>query len=283
MKADTILRAAKLVREKKPLVQCITNDVTVNDCANIVLAAGASPIMADEQREAADVARIADALEINLGKSSESSTAASLISAKIASGRGIPIVIDPVGAGCIKRRLDFALYLLSSYHIAAVRGNMSEIKALCGAESLEKGVDASASDVVTRANAAEAAKVPAALARKYGCTVAATGKTDIVTDGKTVYALSNGDGMMGMVTGTGCMSSALMGAYCGAGDDILPACLASTAVMGVCGELAAKYAKSLGKGTGTFKTALFDEISTLAEDALQDTLKVSDITEYVFK
>ena len=281
MTGNIIFGTAQLVREKKPLVQCITNDVTINDCANIVLAAGASPIMADEQREADEVARIADALEINLGKSSESATAAMLISAKTASERGIPIVLDPVGVGCIKRRLDFALYLLSSYSISAVRGNMSEIKSLCGISGGEKGVDADVGDTVTDKNAAEAAEVPVKLASKYGCTVAATGKADIVTDGKTVYVLGNGDDMMSMVTGTGCMSSALMGAYCGAGDKIFEACLSSTAVMGVCGELAAKYAKKCKKGVGTFKTDLFDEISTLTENGLKNTLKIKDITKSI--
>lgn len=281
MAGNIIFGAERLVREKKPLVQCITNDVTVNDCANIVLAAGASPIMADEQREAADVARIADSLEINLGKSSESATAATLISAKIATERGIPIVLDPVGVGCIKRRLNFAVYLLSAYKISAVRGNMSEIKSLCGISGSEKGVDAGDSDTVTEGNASEAAEIPVKLARKYGCTVAATGKTDIVTDGKTVYILENGDDMMSMVTGTGCMSSALMGAYCGAGGNIFEACLSSTAVMGVCGELAAKYAKNHGKGTGTFKTDLFDGLSTLTENIFENTLKAKDITKYI--
>ena len=282
MTGTIIFGMARLVRDNKPLVQCITNDVTVNDCANIVLAAGASPIMADEQREAADVARIADALEINLGKSSESATAATLISAKIAAERGIPIVLDPVGVGCIKRRLDFAVYLLSSYKISAVRGNMSEIKSLCGISGSEKGVDAGDVDAVTEENAAETAKVPVKLARKYGCIVAATGKNDIVTDGKTVYILGNGDDMMSMVTGTGCMSSALMGAYCGSGGKRLDACLSSTAVMGVCGELAAKYAKKCGRGVGTFKTDLFDELSILTENSLVSTLKVKDITNHVF-
>lgn len=281
MTGNIIYDSTRLVRKNKPLVQCITNDVTVNDCANIILAAGASPIMADEQQEAADVTRIADALEINLGKSSESATAATLISAKIASERGIPIVLDPVGVGCIKRRLDFAFYLLSSYNISAVRGNMSEIKSLCGINGSEKGVDADEADAVTEKNAAVAAKVPVQLAQKYGCTVAATGKTDIVTDGKTVYTLGNGDDMMSMVTGTGCMSSALMGAYCGAGGNIFVSCLSSTAVMGICGELAAKYAKKCGKGTGTFKTDLFDELSTLTESSLVSTLKANDITKSV--
>ena len=278
MISNVIFGRAQLVKKNKPLVQCITNDVTVNDCANIVLASGASPIMADEQREAAEVARIADALEINLGKSSESATAATLISAKIASERGIPIVLDPVGVGCIKRRLDFALYLLSSYKISAVRGNMSEIKSLCGISGGEKGVDAAAGDTVTEKNAAKAARITVKLANKFGCTVAATGKADIVTDGKTVYILENGDDMMSMVTGTGCMSSALMGAYCGAGENIFEACLSSTAVMGVCGELAAIYAKKCGKGTGTFKTDLFDELSALSEKSLINTLKARDIT-----
>lgn len=279
MTAEIIFRKMELVKKKKPLIHCITNGVTINDCANVILSAGASPIMAEHPREVQGITQQANALVLNLGNISDSQMEAILISAKAANAGSIPIVLDPVGVGCSALRREFASKLFSLFRIDAVRGNMSEIKVLCGLNCNARGVDAGTGDTADEENVCEMAKIPMSLAKIHNCTVTATGKIDIVTDGKNCCLLLNGDKIMSDVTGTGCMSSTLMGAYCGVGGSAFEACTASTAIMGVCGELAAKSAKESGKGTGTFKTNFFDKLYTLTKKDIDETLKIKNLTQ----
>lgn len=207
------------VRNKKPLVHNITNYVTVNDCANILLAIGASPIMADDIKEAADITKISSALVINIGTLNERTIESMIASGKKANELNIPVVFDPVGAGASEFRNSTTKRLLEEVKISVLRGNMSEIKFISGLGSTTKGVDASENDARTGND--EGIDVAKNLAKKLQCTVAITGATDIISDGERVVILENGTKMLSNVTGTGCMTTALIGAFCGAGSDYL--------------------------------------------------------------
>ena len=247
------------VRELKPLVHHITNYVTVNDCANITLAAGASPVMADAIGEAADIAAIAGALVLNMGTLNER-TIPSMIAAGIsANERGIPVVFDPVGAGASKLRNDTAAMVTNKIKLSVLRGNISEIRFIAGLCSQTKGVDASESDIAGAQGAGQIAKD---LAQKLGCIVVISGAVDTVSDGKKIVLIENGHPMLAGQTGTGCMCSSLIGSFCGAAaDDPFAASVAAMLCMGVAGELA--FEKAGQAGSGSFRAALHDAVSRM--------------------
>ena len=233
MNNEIVIKVGKLlneVRNKKPLVHNITNYVTVNDCANILLAIGASPIMADDIKEAADITKISSALVINIGTLNERTIESMIASGKKANELNIPVVFDPVGAGASEFRNETTKRILEEVKISVLRGNMSEIKFISGLESTTKGVDASESDM--KSGNDEGINVAKNLANKLNCTVAITGATDIVSDGKRVAILENGTKMLANVTGTGCMTTALVGAFCGAGSDYFIGAIAGITVYG---------------------------------------------------
>ena len=265
-------KALRLVSEKAPLVQCITNFVTVNDCANIILAAGGSPSMADDLREAAEAVKDAGALVCNLG-------AVAMVDSMVSAGRranevGVPVVLDPVAAGGTTLRRDSSRRLLEQVHFAAIRGNASEIRALAGQGSGSSGVDVTELDVITEENLMESIEVVKALAKRTGSVIAVSGKIDVISDGEQTMVLRNGCATMARITGSGCMLTAMMGAYCGAmlASPFDAACTAMAA-MGVAGEIA--EAKRLEKGTGnaTFRTDLIDAIFNLTEKQLLEGVR----------
>ena len=244
------------VREKNPLVDCITNFVTVNDCANILLAFGASPAMCDAFDEAGAFAKISGALYINTGtyiKEHENAAIAAALGAKRA---GIPIVIDPVGCGALPKQIHILNHLAEIAGLAIIKGNMGEIMALAGRKAEVKGVDSSG-DI---AGIEEAAKE---LAKQYRCVVAASGGADVITDGERLVRAHNGVEMLTKITGAGCMLGALCGATAAAaksaGADMFTAALAAILSMGIAGELAAETAKL----PGSFRVALMDSVYTL--------------------
>ncbi|MVX64698.1 hydroxyethylthiazole kinase [Clostridium chromiireducens] len=261
------------VRNKKPLVHNITNYVTVNDCANILLGIGASPIMADDIKEAADITKISSALVINIGTLNERTIESMIVSGKKANELNIPVVFDPVGAGASEFRNATTKRILVEVKISVLRGNMSEIKFIGGLEASTKGVDASESDAKTGNN--EGINVAKNLANKLNCTVAITGATDIISDGERVAILENGTKMLSNVTGTGCMTTSLIGAFCGAGSDYFIGAVSGITSMGIAGEIAFEKAGQIG--TGSFHIAIIDAISNLTSEVIKNMAKASEI------
>lgn len=269
-----VVSLLKKLKEKKPLVHNITNYVTVNDCANILLAIGASPIMADDLREAADITSISSALVINIGTLNERTIDSMISSGKKANELNIPVVFDPVGTGASSFRNKTTKRILDEVKISVLRGNMSEIKFIAGLDSETKGVDASESDM--QGGNEEGIRAAEALARKYECVVAITGVTDIVSDGEKTAVLENGTKMLSKVTGTGCMTTALVGAFLGAcesSEEYFIAAVSGILSMSICGEIAEEKAGSIG--IGSFHVAIMDAISNLNDEEILSMAKVN--------
>ena len=276
MENEIVIKIGNLlneVRNKKPLVHNITNYVTVNDCANILLAIGASPIMADDIKEAADITKISSALVINIGTLNERTIDSMVASGKKANELNIPVIFDPVGAGASDFRNSTTKRILDEVKISVLRGNMSEIKFISGLEASTKGVDASESDL--KSGNQEGIKVAKDLAKKLNCTVAITGATDIVSDGNRVAVLENGTKMLANVTGTGCMTTALVGAFCGAGRDHFIGAVSGITAMGISGEISLEKAGKIG--TGSFHIAIIDSISNLNSEIIENMAKVKEV------
>lgn len=256
------------VRQKAPLVQAITNFVTVNDCANIILAAGASPTMAHDIREAAEIAAGAQALVLNMGAVED---AEAMVAAGLAAGRaGRPIVLDPVAAGASALRREISARLLKELRLTVIRGNISEIRYLAlGAAASAKGVDAAAADLVCEETLAQAADMAKALASRSGAVIVISGEIDIVANPERAWIIRGGSPTMARITGSGCMLTALIGAFCGANPERpFEAAAAAVSAMNAAGELAEKRRQSLGTGTATFRNDLIDAVSRLTAEQL---------------
>lgn len=258
-----------LVRGTKPLVHHITNYVTVNDCANITLGIGASPVMADSIHEVADIAAIASALVLNMGTLNERTIPSMLAAGQAANKKGIPVVLDPVGVGASPFRTATARELIQGVKISVLRGNISEIKSIAGMQSETKGVDAAASDAASTSDGGQIAQT---LAKKLDCVVVISGAVDVIADGSKIALVENGHPMLAGITGTGCMCSSLIGSFCGAAPgEIFTATVLAMACMGVAGEIAWEKAGHLGGGS--FHTALHDAISTMDDKILEGRVK----------
>lgn len=270
-----IERAAALiekVRAEKPLVHHITNYVTVNDCANITLAIGASPIMADALAEAADIASIAGSLVLNMGTLNERTVPSMLAAGKAAAAAGVPVVFDPVGAGASSLRNETAENILREVKIAVLRGNISEMRFIAGLSASTKGVDASDGDISAESGAIEVAR---AVAQRLGCVVAITGAVDAISDGARGFRIENGHAMLSNLTGTGCMCTSLIGSFCGASaKDPFTACVAALLTMGIAGEIAFEKAGALGNGS--FRAALHDAVSLMGAKTLLGRAKLHE-------
>ncbi len=269
----TTAKAAALmteVRNKVPLVHQITNYVTVNDCANITLAIGASPIMADDISEAADITAISSSLVINIGTLNERTITSMLASGRKANELNIPIIFDPVGAGASRFRDDTTKAILAQLKLSVLRGNLSEVSFVAGHNAITRGVDASTEDSDN-----DALAVAKEAARQLGCVVAVTGAMDVITDGERTITIHNGHKMLSRVTGTGCMSTALLGSFVGATDDYFSAAVAGITVMGIAGEIACE--KACGNGLGSFRTAIIDAVSTLDKNTFESRAKINEI------
>ena len=201
------------VRRKAPLIHNITNYVTVNDCANMLLACGGSPIMADEQDEAVEITAICGGLNINIGTLNQRTIPAMFAAGKRANELGHTVVLDPVGAGASGLRTDTAVQLLEKIQFSVIRGNISEIKTLAFGSGTTKGVDADVADRITEENLDEAVDFAREFAHRTGAVVAITGAIDIVADGERAFCIRNGHPMMSSITGTGCQLSALTAAF----------------------------------------------------------------------
>ncbi len=269
MRPFALKSALTNVRTASPIVHCITNYVTVNDCANALLACGASPIMSDEPADVADITSICSSLVLNIGTLNERSIEGMRVAGAKAAELSHPIVLDPVGAGASALRTETACQLLDSLPIAVVRGNMSEVKALAGASSSTRGVDVNPDDAVTDGNLAQSAAFACELAAKTGSVIAITGAIDIIADASCAYAVRNGSALMGKITGAGCMLSCLAGAFAAANPECpLEAAVACVAFEGLAGQKAAQRMKA-HDGNASFRTYLIDALCTMTGDDLE--------------
>ena len=260
-----------------PLTQCITNFVTVNDCANAILALGGSPIMADDPQEVEEIINIANALVINIGTVRKEQIEAMKLSSAQANKTNTPITIDPVGVGISKVRNDTTLDLIENYDVAAIRGNITEIKTISKLINIiddtntAKGVDVCDDDVITEENLKLNGEIIAKTAEKLNTVILASGPIDILSDGKTTIAIYGGDEMMPLITGSGCMLSSLVGSCAGAVDPFNGTLLAILA-MNKAGEKARAKVDENNLGTGSFRTFLIDALyQTDAEELVNES------------
>ncbi len=261
------------VRTKCPLIHNITNYVTVNDCANVLLACGGSPIMSDDSGEVEEITSICGGLNINIGTLNKGTIPSMLLAGKKANELGHPVLLDPVGAGASTLRTQTAYKLLDEVKFAVIRGNISEIKTLALGAGTTKGVDADVADTVTDENIENAVNFAKKFAEKTGAVIAITGAIDIVADPKTAYVIRNGNAMMSKITGTGCMLSAMTTAFVVANpENITEAVAAAVCSMGLCGELAHKRLKE-HDGNSTYRNYIIDEIYNLTGEKLESGSK----------
>ena len=257
------------VRKNVPLVHNITNYVTVNDVANILLACGGSPIMSAEPEDVEDITSICNGLNINIGTLHKSSIEGMLRAGKKANDLHHPILLDPVGAGASKFRTETALKLMQELNLAVIRGNISEIKTLALGSGTTKGVDADVSDAVTEENLEQAIEFVKAFSKKTGTIIAVTGRIDLVTDGNRCYVIRNGRPEMGKITGTGCQLSGMMTAFITANpDEMLEAAAAAVCAMGLAGEIGWSRMQT-GDGNATYRNRIIDAIYNMTGDILE--------------
>ena len=257
------------VRKTCPLIHNITNYVTVNDCANVLLACGGSPIMSDDVEEVEEITSICGGLNINIGTLNQQTIPAMHKAGRKANELGHPVVLDPVGAGASVLRTQTAKNLIENVKFTVIRGNISEIKALALGEGGARGVDADVADKVTKENLAQAVDFAKEFARKTGAVIAITGAIDIVADGEKAYCIYNGHPMMSSITGTGCQLSAITAAYVTANPETpLEAAAAAVCLMGVCGEKAYERLTQLD-GNATYRNYIIDTIFRLSGEELE--------------
>lgn len=299
----------ELVRNVQPIIHCITNYVTANDVANIVLAAGASPIMADGVREAEDIASVSHGLVLNLGTLRETAVEAMLLAGKKGVELGHPIVLDPVGAAAAAYRRETALRILKEIPCSVIRGNASEIRAIAremsGTGDRERenrtnekraaaggfdsrGVDSSAGSELTEDNRQETVDTMQSLSRRTGAVIVMTGETDVVADGRRVCMIKNGCSMMRRITGSGCMMDGVIAAFLAAGackkkntdrervsgSDIFQTTVYAAAAMGICGELAYEKTVETGGGTASFRNQIIDSMSLLTDETIRRKIRI---------
>lgn len=257
------------LRTSGALVHNITNYVTVNDVANIILACGASPIMADEPEDAVEITAICNALNINIGTLNANTIKAMFAAGERAGELGHPILLDPVGAGASTLRTETARKLADTLPITVIRGNMSEIKTMAAGSGTTKGVDADVADAVTDETLDAAVAFVKSFAAERGCVIAVTGAIDLVADAEACYVIRNGRAEMGRITGTGCQLSGMMAGCLAANPGhTLEAAAAAVCAMGLAGEIGWKNMQP-GDGNSTYRNRIIDAIFNMDGDALE--------------
>jgi hydroxyethylthiazole kinase len=260
-------RSLREIRERKPLVHQITNYVVMNETANATLALGALPVMAHAREEVEEMVGLAGALVLNIGTLSEHWVEAMLLAGEAANGRGIPVVLDPVGAGATRYRTETARRLLDELDVAVVRGNPGEIATLVGVEAEVRGVES----IGETARPGELAR---AAAETLGVVAAVTGPVDHVSDGERAFEVANGHELLGTVTGTGCMSTAITGCFLAVQPESpLEAAAEALAAFGLAGEDAAAGAK----GPGSFHVGLYDALAALDPETLAGRARIREL------
>lgn len=257
----------------RPMTHCITNPVTVNDCANIILAAGGTAIMAQDEREVEEITAHAQSLVLNMG--AVRAQEAMLRAARMAKKLGHPVILDPVAAGASRLRGDMCARLLAEGLISVIRGNASEVRALAAGAGQESGVEADLHDQINEHNLAESAAWLRDFARRTGTVVQLTGAIDVITDGKRTAVLSGGSELLRRITGAGCMLTSLTGVYCGAvPDKLLEAAVTASEVMKHCGEQAEARVRKEMEGTASFRTRLIDAVSLLDAEEIASNARL---------
>ncbi|MDO9557102.1 MAG: hydroxyethylthiazole kinase [Coriobacteriia bacterium] len=245
------------IRENKPLIHNITNFVVMNETANAILALGALPVMAHAPEEVEEFARMAGAVVLNIGTLWPDLVDSMVLAGRAANDAGVPVVLDPVGAGATALRNDAARRILGEVDVALVRGNAAEVAFLAGESAEIRGVE-------SMGIGGEIAAVAQALAREHGCAVAVTGVVDHVADADRIFTVANGHSLMGRITGSGCMSSTMCASFLAVSDDHAAAAAEALAAFGVAGELAA----ARSQGPGSFHVALYDALDALDTESL---------------
>jgi hydroxyethylthiazole kinase len=248
------------IKEKRPLIHHITNWVTIYDCANITRAIGALPVMAHAIEESADMVSIASALVLNIGTLTPQLIESMISAGKVANKKGIPVILDAVGAGATKLRTDSANRIIGELKVDIIKGNGAEIGTLAGADAEVKGVEA----ISVKGDPVEIAEI---FASKKGSTIVITGKQDVISNGKNTYLVNNGHEMMGRIVGTGCMVTSIIGCFAAVESDFAFAATSALVCFGIVGELAAQSGKD--KGPGTYKEAFYDEIYNLDKEKIK--------------
>ena len=254
----------RLLRERKPLVHQITNYVVMNETANATLALGALPVMAHAPEEVEEMVGLAGALVLNIGTLSSHWVDAMLAAGRAAGARGVPVVLDPVGAGATRYRTETARRILDEVDVTVLRGNAGEVATLVGVDAEVRGVES-----IDAGSAA--GEIARQAARAFGVVASVTGPVDHVSDGDAVVQVANGDAMLATITGTGCMSSAMTGCFAAVAASSLDAAVEALVAFGVAGEDAARDAK----GPGSFHVNLYDALAALDPATLDARAKVS--------
>ncbi len=252
------------IRERKPLVHQITNYVVMNETANATLALGALPVMAHAREEVEEMVALAGSLVLNIGTLSPHWVEAMLAAGRVANERGIPVVLDPVGAGATSYRTETAHKILDQVAVAVLRGNAGEVATLVGVDAEVRGVEAIG-------DSGDSAGLARAAARQLGVVASVTGAIDHVSDGERVVAIANGHPLLASITGTGCMSSAVTGCFLAVADSPLDAAVEALVAFGVAGEDAARDAK----GPGSFHVGLYDALAALDPETLDRRARLS--------
>ena len=271
------------IQQEAPLIHCITNPISINDCANILLAIGARPIMAEHPDEVAEITAIAKGLALNLGNITDARMASMKISAGAAKDKGIPFVLDLVGLSCSRLRQKYAKELLQIAVPDIIKGNISELRTLLGLPTTPgMGVEAGQKEMVTKENALEYARIFQKQAREYHTLLLATGPIDLVVSSEEAYIIANGSNALASITGTGCMNNVLAGA-CRAGvhgissqatNNTLAAIL-SCLLLGIAGENIQDI--YLNQGPGSFHYSLMDSISKLTPQTIAQQCNITKL------
>jgi len=268
MENQSISEVLQKVRQNNPLVHNITNVVVTNFTANGLLALGASPVMAYAAEEAADMAKLASALVLNIGTLNSQNVEAMLIAGKSANQHNVPVIFDPVGAGATRYRTETARKIMKEVNVSIIRGNAAEIANVVGEDWEIKGVDAvnANGDVIELAITA---------ARKLNSVVVITGKEDVVTDGKSTYLVANGHQILTKVTGTGCLLTSVIGAFTGVEKNLLQAAASALVFYGIAAEKAASLAAD--KGPGSFQVEFLNQLSLVASKDIREMARLQKI------
>ncbi|MDU7069829.1 hydroxyethylthiazole kinase [Campylobacter ureolyticus] len=263
------------LKEKNPLIHCITNYVTVNDVANSLIAIGASPVMADEPSESGEITAISNGLLINLGTLNLNTIKAMHNSIKMANSLNLPVVLDPVGVGASTLRNETAINFLKEYKFSIIKGNISEIKFLNGEKSIAKGVDASLKDlnddILNRVNLAKELSI------KTDAAIVITGKIDVVAFKNEAYLLKNGSSLMGKFSGSGCILGGICTAFLASNTDPLKSAIMGVLTECTAGELVRGKNVLSDMGNMKFKNGLIDEIYLIDDKKIQDLAKIEKV------
>lgn len=257
------------VKAKNPLIQNITNYVTANDCANILLACGASPVMTDDYDDSVDISSFADGLTLNIGTLNKQTIKSMISAGKISSQLSRPIVLDPVGVGASKVRTETVDTLIQKLNISVICGNLSEIKYICNKSESPKGVD---SLDTSDNNIYEDARLFKELSLKLKCVIVATGQTDIVTDGNRICFCKNGTSIMSKVTGTGCQLSTVITAFISSNTSVFDSVVAAVCSYGICGEIALSRITKFD-GISSYRNYIIDAMFDLTPEILEKRAK----------